>query len=63
MGVNYRATITVQNPNSASVTPPGRMADSARILVTWPAAADPGVSSMPTHFSGFYETFISLDRN
>ena len=63
MGVNYRATVVVSNPNTAGKTPPGRLADVARILISWPAVADPNPTLPPTNFTGSFGTVIGLDRN
>ena len=53
----YRASVEVRPPASGvAVTP-------VRILVTWPAAADPVPSQWPAKFSGSVETWTALDRN
>ena len=53
----YRATVFLTPPAS------GRMATTGRILVTWPAMADPLPARPPTKYNGSLETFIALDRN
>lgn len=54
----YRASVEVRAPAAGTVamTP-------VRILVTWPAAADPSASQWPSKFSGSVETWTALDRN
>lgn len=52
-----RVTIYLTAPAS------GRMATTGRIVVTWPAMADPIPSNPPTRYTGSYETFVALDRN
>ena len=34
-----------------------------RVLITWPAVADPKASPTPTQFAGSFETFTALVRN
>jgi len=53
----YRATIFLAPPVDA------RSATTGRILVTWPAMADPISGTAPTRYSGSLETFVALDRN
>ena len=53
----YRATVVLTPPAS------GRRATTGRILVTWPAMADPVPGSAPTKYNGSLETFVALDRN
>jgi uncharacterized protein (TIGR02598 family) len=54
----YRASVEVRPPASGTVgvTP-------VRILVTWPAVADPVATQWPSKFSGAVETWTALDRN
>ena len=54
----YRASVEVRaaGANAVAVSP-------VRILVTWPAAADPSPSQWPAKFSGSVETWTALDRN
>lgn len=54
----YRATIFL-------IAPPlnARSATTGRILLTWPAMADPTAAATPAKYSGSLETFIALDRN
>lgn len=40
-----------------------KTATVARILITWPAMADQSGGTLPTHYSGSYETVIALDRS
>ena len=54
----YRATLSFTAPAAGQ-----RTATTARILLTWPALADPVASSPPSKFSGSFETVIALDRN
>jgi len=53
----FRATVTV-NPAASS-----RAASSARVWITWPAAADLTPSVPPGKYSGAFETVVGLDRN
>ena len=53
----YRATIFLAPPTS------GRSSTTGRILMTWPALADPDPTTPPSKYSGSLETFIALDRN
>ena len=55
----YRATITFLPPAAAEQ----RTATQVRILITWPALADPQAGSAPTNYSGCSEILSSLDRN
>ena len=55
----YRATIQFFPPQTA--TP--RNATAVRILITWPALADPNYQSTPTNYTGSYEADTTLDRN
>lgn len=52
----YRVTVGVQSSTNAAT--PTR----ARILVTWPAAADPNPSEWPVKHSGALEVLTALDR-
>lgn len=54
----YRATVEVRPPASGT-----RAAASVRILVTWPAAADPQPSQWPAKQAGAVETWTALDLN
>ena len=55
----YRVTITF-HPPPANLP---RNATGVRVLVTWPAVADPTAGNPPTHFSGSFDTVAALDRN
>jgi len=72
----YRATIGFYFPSNASA--PAQNATMVRILITWPALADPTDSSHPTgwplsattpanvwpkNYTGSYEVETALDRN
>jgi uncharacterized protein (TIGR02598 family) len=46
------STSTAGNPNATSV----------RVLITWPALADPAHRSVPTQYSGAFETVVGLIR-
>jgi type II secretory pathway pseudopilin PulG len=59
----YRVTSTFYPPINASNPSSQRTATLVRILVTWPALADPTAASTPVNFSGSFETMIALDRN
>lgn len=52
----YRVTVFL-SPGS------GRRATTGRILVTWPAMADPDPGTPPVRYSGSFESFVALDRN
>jgi len=53
-----RATVYVTAP-----APSVKDVTKVRILVTWPALADPTAASAPIHFAGSAEAFTALDRN
>lgn len=54
----FRASVEIRPPAAGvvAVTP-------VRILVSWPAAADPVPSQWPARHSGAVETWTALDRN
>lgn len=54
----YRASVSFVAPAVGQKT-----ATMVRVLVTWPAVADPNPLAWPTHYSGSYETVTMLDRN
>ncbi len=54
----YRASVGIQSPPANSTAPA-----VARILVTWPAAADTVPNQWPTKASGSVEVVTTLDRN
>ena len=54
----YRATIFLTPPSADE-----RIATIGRILLTWPAMADPSSAATPSKYNGSLETFIGLDRN
>ena len=56
----YRVSLTFVLPNTPQKD---RTATLVRVLVTWPALADPSAATAPTNFSGSFETMIALDRN
>jgi len=58
IGVNYRATVLITAPAAGN-----RIADTASIMITWPALADPNTNNPPTNFTGSFGTVIGLDRN
>ncbi len=53
----YRASVTFSPPTGSN-----RTATPARLLVTWPAAADPAGSALPSKYSGSIEVATSLQR-
>ena len=53
----FRADVILTSPSS------GRMATTARILVTWPALTNPNPGSPAQNYSGSYEVMTALDRN
>ena len=55
----YRATLFVTAPTAATQ----KAATLVRILVTWPAMADPQASVTPVKYSGSYEVLTALNRN
>jgi len=69
----YRATIGFSFPSSGQYSSPisSRTVTAVRVLITWPAMADPksGVwtlgssPSWPTNYIGSYEADTTLDRN
>jgi prepilin-type N-terminal cleavage/methylation domain-containing protein len=54
----YRVSLGFTAPPTGT-----RNATVVRLLVTWPALADPAPAIWPTNYTGSYETIISLDRN
>ena len=51
---------------SVAFTPPqpgSKMATTARILVTFPAHADPSTATWPTKYATMLQTTVSLNRN
>jgi uncharacterized protein (TIGR02598 family) len=56
----YRATMVFTLPAHPNQD---RTATVVRILLTWPAMASPTGGSLPTQFTGSFETIIALDRN
>lgn len=56
-GARYRASVTIAPPGGSNWT-----ATSARLLVTWPAAADPAGNALPSKYSGAVEVATSLER-
>ena len=56
----YRVTLVFTRQNAAATD---RSATSARLLVTWPAVADPSGGTLPKQYSGSFETMLALDRN
>jgi Tfp pilus assembly protein PilV len=55
----YRATLFITAPAGATQ----KSATLVRVLVTWPAMADPQGSKLPSKFSGSYEVMTALSRN
>jgi len=54
----FRATVYVTPPAASQ-----RFASAVRILITWPALADPVAANEPAKFAGSFETLSLLDRN
>ena len=54
----YRVTVLFAPPRGAQKT-----ATPVRILVTWPAMADPDAGTLPQHQEGAVEVITALDRN
>jgi len=57
-GSRYRASVDVHPAATTSKAPTG-----VRILVTWPAAADPLPSQWPSKQAGALDVWTTLDRN
>jgi uncharacterized protein (TIGR02598 family) len=55
----YRATIFFRAPSNTTQ----KTATGVRILLTWPALADPLAAPTPSKFSGSYEAYTALNRN
>ena len=55
----YRATLFVTAPTAASQ----KVATIVRVLITWPAVADPQATMIPARFIGSYEVVVALNRN
>jgi uncharacterized protein (TIGR02598 family) len=55
----YRATVQFFPPQPAVP----RTATVVRVLITWPALADPNSQTLPANYSGSYEADTMLDRN
>ena len=55
----YRATITFAAPADSSQ----KTATGVRILLTWPALADPVAGATPSKYIGSYEVYTALNRN
>ena len=56
----YRATLVFSRQNAAATD---RTATAVRILITWPALADPTGGTAPQKANSSFETMIALDRN
>jgi len=54
----YRLSVGIQSPNGS-----GKSSTPVRILVTWPAAADPNPSQWPAKQPDSFEVVTTLDRN
>lgn len=52
----YRATVIFYPPS-------GRNATVTRLLITWPALADPTAASAPINYAGSWEIVTALDIN
>ena len=57
-GARYRASLDVRPPAAGT-----KSATGVRILITWPAQADPSSNQWPSKYSGAVETWTALDRN
>ena len=53
----YRVAVAFVPPASGHTT------TNVRIVISWPAQADPIPATWPTHASGSYEILTALDRN
>ena len=54
----YRASLDIRPPASGT-----KAATGVRILVTWPAVADPSPGQWPAKYAGAVETWTAIDRN
>jgi hypothetical protein len=52
----YRLTVSFAVPG-------GKNATVTRLLITWPALADPTAASPPSSYTGYYEVATALDVN
>ncbi|MEZ0258039.1 MAG: hypothetical protein ACAI37_22360 [Chthoniobacter sp.] len=59
MDSRYRATLVITAPTAANQ----KTATIVRVLITWPAMADPQAAALPARFSGSYEVMTALNRN
>jgi uncharacterized protein (TIGR02598 family) len=57
--LRYRATFFITAPTTVSQ----KTATIVRLLITWPAMADPQASTPPSKFNGSYEIVTALNRN
>lgn len=55
----YRASVYLTPPATAGQ----RTATVARVLITWPAFADPAPATAPKNYAGSFEIATALDRN
>jgi uncharacterized protein (TIGR02598 family) len=65
-GAIYKATVVITNPkvpSPASAAYFQNKPTTARIIITWPAQADPTAGAIPTNYQGSYESVTAVDRN
>lgn len=55
----YRVTLFITAPTA----PTQKAATIVRLLITWPAMADPQAAVAPAKYSGSYEVMTALNRN
>jgi uncharacterized protein (TIGR02598 family) len=55
---HYRVSVGFNPPATGE-----RTATAARVLITWPALADPSPTQWPTQYSGLFEAWVSLGQN
>jgi uncharacterized protein (TIGR02598 family) len=55
----YRVTVAIMAPASTAA----KTATTVRIFVTWPALADPTITSSPSHYIDSVETMAAFLRN
>ena len=61
---HYRITLSFVSTGSATSSTAGNPnATAVRVFITWPALADAAAATVPSKFSGSFETFTGLVHN